>query len=660
MIGTHLKQVSTIAVLAVGMLIVSMGALKVAAVQAKTISETDEYPRLMPVAAPTDCTDILPGQSVIEGTESSSIPADVDITNVSTTLNGQWLTTTFVMESVPGSGLAPSEIVVWEVYIDADNSRTTGLEFGEVFTDGRQGADYAIIGHRSATTDTAELWQLGRTGRQVMTRPTSLMIVEDSFSDVMVSALITDTGVLTGVRPNSRLVFRSAWLDVSYANYDDVSIDAVHFDQFDCIDPAEQPDFTPTSDTVASISNAFLRADVGSTGAFVIGTTGGSTGINDTNKRLMYGFTPNGNSYPGTSFATLQIDSTDYVFHFDAPDTGPSQIGQTIVSAWDVTPSIAVSQTLSFVENPFTDQEDLVIIEYTVTNQDEVSHDIGLRLLIDLMIGNNDDAPFLIPDVGPLITEQIFPNATAIDLPEHFTVFESDFFANDSLRGFGVLDDIDIGLSPPDQAIFGNWLDMQETDWAYDPLIDEPLGDSAVALYWNPLTLDPGASQTFSTAYGLPDADIGVAGDDPDWLDAKEEAFVPEDKDSVEIKLTYWVYNNTGQDLFYDLDIPLGLITDGPLELLPEPPAQQSDGRAAQRPRRTEVSQNDAAERYVSARYGGDIERLASVGTVTQTETISYTLVFTFEDRVFTESSVLRVVIRNQPNIPIYLPIVLK
>ena len=63
------------------------------------------------------------------------------------------------------------------------------------------------------------------------------------------------------------------------------------------------------------------------------------------------------------------------------------------------------TQSLSIVENEYTGKPDTIAITYTMTNNDNIAHNVGIRIMLDTMLGNNDGAPFRVPGYGNVTKE---------------------------------------------------------------------------------------------------------------------------------------------------------------------------------------------------------------------------------------------------------------
>ena len=211
---------------------------------------------------------------------------------------------------------------------------------------------------------------------------------------------------------------------------------------------------------LVSLQNDFLRVDASDsgsyTGAFVIGTTGGDPSTaNDDNARLLYGFAPNGQSNPWTSFVTLRLlingAPSDYVLYTQTPSAAPSVVGNEIVTIWSIQ-GVRVEQHLSLVNNPYTGRPDTTRIEHVLVNESGQVMSAGVRVMFDVEIGGNDGAPYFIPGAGNLTNEREF---TAVDMPPYWRAFESPTFDPALLKGQGLLTGGQ--ATTPDRFIVARW-----------------------------------------------------------------------------------------------------------------------------------------------------------------------------------------------------------
>ncbi len=294
-------------------------------------------------------------------------------------------------------------------------------------------------------------------------------------------------------------------------------------------------------------------------GAFPDPSTGGATA---SSWDLMYRWP----SSPRTSFTTLRVDGVDVAYgdspgSFTLPPTDVDPL--TNRSVWQLG-DIKVTQVVQIVPNPLTQQEDLARISYSAENVGEVSHEAGLRIMVDTEIRLNDGAPFRVPGSGIITTETEF---LGDDIPSTFQVFrdvtQSDYVASATLRR--------AGEEPPDRLVLAYWPRIFYTryDYVISPGSDFT-SDSAYAVYWFPEELAPGESRTYVTYYGLGEVDVdlrpplalGVSG--PAELAMVDGQYSP---NPFEVVAT--VFNNgtaAVADVELSLDMPAGFrVLGGPI-----------------------------------------------------------------------------------------------
>jgi hypothetical protein len=201
----------------------------------------------------------------------------------------------------------------------------------------------------------------------------------------------------------------------------------------------------------------------------------------------------------------------------DTPIYGASTAGRFTESPhWDnghlrsvwTAKDIEAVQDLSYVYGGNTGRVDTVQIKYVLTNKGSSTREVGLRVMLDTLIGSNDGVPFVVPgrsditgngldlreaDVPDFIQALEQPNLTAPGVIVHFTLRGAD-------------------ATPPDRLVISAWCNSDEK-WDYYTTLGgagHPLRrcgrgvpDSAVGLYFNPQPLSPGQARTIITYYGL-------------------------------------------------------------------------------------------------------------------------------------------------------------
>lgn len=261
------------------------------------------------------------------------------------------------------------------------------------------------------------------------------------------------------------------------------------------------------------IDNEYIRivANAGetNTGRFSVGTTGGDPDrLTDQNKHLIYG-----GDDPWTSYTTIRVDNQNWVYGGETDRRAgfnalygemiqpPTIVEGKIESSWRLGP-VQVWQILSITRSSTTGLLDTAQIEYHVENIDSVPHMVGVRLMLDTMLGANDGAPFRVDDRG-ITTDSVY---YAVDMPQFWQAFDS--LANPQVMSQGTL--TGRGVTTPDRVYFTNWGSLADSAWNFDftpgrdfQRIGEFELDSAIALFWDQVSLAPGESRSFVSYYGL-------------------------------------------------------------------------------------------------------------------------------------------------------------
>ena len=169
-----------------------------------------------------------------------------------------------------------------------------------------------------------------------------------------------------------------------------------------------------------SMSNEYIKLVTADNGRFVLGTTGGDFSRDtDNDKKLLYGFPDE----VGTSYTTIRIDGESYIYGETGLETTPNfNADMKSCVSTQIINNLEITQTLSFVNNVSTDKEDVMEIKYVVKNNDNVSHHVGTRIMLDTMLGGNDDAPFRVQGTGSVTTETEF---TGDSIPQYWQAFDS-------------------------------------------------------------------------------------------------------------------------------------------------------------------------------------------------------------------------------------------
>jgi len=262
-----------------------------------------------------------------------------------------------------------------------------------------------------------------------------------------------------------------------------------------------------------SVSNEFVRLRVNpgpqEAGRFAVDTTGGDPSrASDNDQPLIYG-----SSAPWTSFATVLVDGKAAVF--GGPSTrragkgvaigevtaAPKVEGEAIVTVSRVG-EVEVRQELTFARSPTTRVKDAAHISYEVTNRGAAPHEVGLRVVLDTMLGANDGAPLRAGEKAISTATQWRGEAA----PDYWQAFDS--LSSPAVISQGALRGPE--LTPPDRMVMVDWGTLADHAW-YFPLVEgadftragEEEQDTAVALYWDPKPLAPGETRVYATLYGV-------------------------------------------------------------------------------------------------------------------------------------------------------------
>ncbi len=266
-----------------------------------------------------------------------------------------------------------------------------------------------------------------------------------------------------------------------------------------------------------SLENEFVKIIVNTQkedmGRFAIETTQGDPqNPNDNNQSLIYG-----KPVPWASYTTVLVDGRPIVFG-EASKKLIRRVGEKIQFGTILTQAqdtenittqgqagpIEIIQKLRLYTNPSTQVRDSALIEYTLINHSKDPHNVGLRIMMDTKLGANDGAPFRIgKDAITAEKEYIGKN-----ILEYWQAFDSLITPN--VIAQGSLIDKDHGVFPPDRMVLSNWGTLVDNPWNFQYEENRPFirtgeieQDTALGLYWNPISLQPGESRTIRTIYGL-------------------------------------------------------------------------------------------------------------------------------------------------------------
>jgi hypothetical protein len=212
-----------------------------------------------------------------------------------------------------------------------------------------------------------------------------------------------------------------------------------------------------------------------------------------------------------TSHFNVRIDGT--VYSNDPLRTGaqllpllfdPKKLPDGTITCSYQVGRITIEQRLA--PEQYTPATGAIRIQYLITNNDVVPHQVGLLLLLDTNINGKDDARVW-TSFGFRQGEHQF---TAPFMPDYFQAFERNDLTSPGLVAQGTL--VGRDAVRPDLVIVGEWFFLRQVQWEY-ALQNIPFyNDSAVILRWNEKRLAPGERRTVATYYGIGDVTTTTVG----------------------------------------------------------------------------------------------------------------------------------------------------
>ena len=297
------------------------------------------------------------------------------------------------------------------------------------------------------------------------------------------------------------------------------------------------------------MSNGYIAFNIENDGHFAIGTTGGDPdNSKDNNKKMLYGF-----SSGSTSYSTLRIDGASYIFNASNNSFNANEANNVAEATYN---DVDIQQILSLTNNPATGRADLIEVKYVVTNESESEKNVGLRIMMDTMLGDNDSAPFRIPQYGAITTETEY---TGDEIPQFWQAFDN--LTSPSVIAQGRLYQTE--EDKPDKVQFCKWRGLSNCNWEYTTHPGSGNGDSGVAMTWYEAPLAPYESKEYVTYYGLSEFSedmslpLGLSVYSDSELSVVNNQYAPNPVD-----VTAYIQNlssNTAKDVKVSIELPDGL-----------------------------------------------------------------------------------------------------
>lgn len=157
-----------------------------------------------------------------------------------------------------------------------------------------------------------------------------------------------------------------------------------------------------------------------------------------------------------------------------------------------------VRETFSFVSSDGSSIADGLSIAFSIENVSGRDQSVGLRLLLDTWLGEKSGRHFESQAAGALATE----TALSGDYADAWILCPGDAEASAQIMLGGL-------ATKPDRAVAANWKRINDAAWSFDvntsrafTLLPYSINDSAVALYYEPVTLRAGAARDVVVVIG--------------------------------------------------------------------------------------------------------------------------------------------------------------
>lgn len=252
---------------------------------------------------------------------------------------------------------------------------------------------------------------------------------------------------------------------------------------------------------------------------------------NDNDVKLLYGNTNRENLRIGSDGEMLDLRSA----------FGESLIvnNNTAVATATIG-NITITRTIKLVKAGSSSYENAAEFEYKITNNGQSVEDVSLRLFLDIMLADNDHAPFNIPGKDSFTKQKSF---TGSNIPEYW--FAYDNLSNPTVVTRGT----NLSNYKPSRVDFVNWYSNKDP-YSWENPVDETknIGDSAVVLYWDNNLIQPGETKTIKTHYGLETLDTNVSGElAASILGGDTKEIVANENGVYENYLSNLIMQNTGE-----------------------------------------------------------------------------------------------------------------
>lgn len=195
----------------------------------------------------------------------------------------------------------------------------------------------------------------------------------------------------------------------------------------------------------------------------------------DNNKPLLY----SGDDGFATSYTTIRIKHPDgsikdYIYgnsygfmginsrFIEAPRAGSTSSSYYITSVWEVE-KVAIRQTIELSTNAANGEAGYTVIRYEYTNNSGEDLEIGVRIMLDTQIADNDGGYFFVEsNLDAVSVEKVY---SGDNVPSSFRV--QDKVTIPSTIAYGSVSGDNI--RKPDAVQVGHWFSLANTLWDFTP-----------------------------------------------------------------------------------------------------------------------------------------------------------------------------------------------
>lgn len=223
-----------------------------------------------------------------------------------------------------------------------------------------------------------------------------------------------------------------------------------------------------------------LKLEINSLGAVNLKTNLGYSNTTDDDNAILI--------YQGlhTSKPSVLIDGVQHNLWSKVPDSKTQVSEGNVGATWTIN-NVKITQSV------IVDQEKFHF-EYQATNVDTVDHNIGFYFHIDTMLGNDDQAPFIIN--GEI--QEYEESYSGVDIPESIALFNHN---GKNIQAEGVVTGALLSGPAPDEFRIGYYNDVSDAYGWTDT--NQLIGDSGYAIKWNESVVSAGGQRYFDHKYGI-------------------------------------------------------------------------------------------------------------------------------------------------------------